>query len=267
MGEIKMEISKPKKYACLSKELQAAYERLPERQRLYADFRAMGHSKATSAVMAGYQSKKPNQMGYIMERKTPYLGEICDILSKDQMSKQIIKEQQDRIDRQNEANNAAKRAKEEQDWLNGKDKDEILPVPKEMDDRLSIIKGNSDVETIRRINFYRNIASGRIKTVKKVSRYNGSGTLLETKIEEVDSVDARIQARKELDRILGLNAVIDIGKINAGGDITINIVDASKKDAIEDPRNAIELDIDSVEVIDGKEVLVAKEVKETANGK
>ena len=49
------------------------------------------------------------------------------------------------------------------------------------------------------------------------------------------------------------------GKKLKVGDITINIVDASKKEELADERNKVYLDPENVEVIDGEKVVVEKE--------
>ena len=103
--------------------------------------------------------------------------------------------------------------------------------------------------------------NGKVKTVRKTKKYNALGALLETKVEEISDVDVKMRARKELDKILGLNQMPDLSKLQMG-DITINIVDASKKEEIEDSRNTVELDPNDVQVIDGEKVIVEQEVKE-----
>ena len=97
-------------------------------------------------------------------------------------------------------------------------------------------------------------------------RYNAMGALIEKKVEEVSDVDTKMKARKELDKILGLNQLIDIDKVQMG-DITINIVDASKQDELEDNRNSIELNPDDVKIIDGEKVVVQEEKVERESAK
>ena len=45
------------------------------------------------------------------------------------------------------------------------------------------------------------------------------------------------------------------------GGITVNIVDASKQEELEDSRNTVKLDPEDVQVIDGEPVLVEEEKK------
>ena len=67
----------------------------------------------------------------------------------------------------------------------------------------------------------------------------------------MDDVDVRIKARKELDRILGLNMLPNIDNLQIGG-ITVNIVDASKKEELEDERNRVVLETKDFVVEDGQ---------------
>ena len=144
--------------------------------------------------------------------------------------------------------------------------DESNPINKQIDalalqdgaeKALEKIEG-ADGETARRIQFYRDVANGKIKTVRKTQKLNAEGAVIGTTIEEISDIDSRIKARKELDRILGLNSIVDIDKLKVG-DITINIVDASKKEELADDRNKVYLDPENIEVIDGEKVVVEKE--------
>ena len=79
------------------------------------------------------------------------------------------------------------------------------------------------------------------------------GEIIEVTVEESCDVETKIKARKELDRILGITTLPDLGSLQMG-DITINIVDASKTEEVEDERNKIELkDKDVIEVSDEDE--------------
>ena len=69
------------------------------------------------------------------------------------------------------------------------------------------------------------------------------------KFEYLDDIETRIKARKELDRILGLNEIVDVASLQMG-DITINIVDASKRDALEDKSNHVELEDKDMVILD-----------------
>lgn len=103
--------------------------------------------------------------------------------------------------------------------------------------------------------------SGATKSVKRTRKYNALGHLVETRIEDMNDIDMRMKARRELDNILGLGTFIDIGKVSVGN-ITVNIVDASKKDELEDSRNKVNLDIDMQETIDGENVIVVDDKDE-----
>ena len=109
----------------------------------------------------------------------------------------------------------------------------------------------ADGETARRIQFYRDILNGKIKSYKKTTTKDENGKIKSVKIEEVDDVDVRIKARKELDRILGLNMLPNIDNLQIGG-ITVNIVDASKKEELEDERNKVVLETKDFVVEDGQ---------------
>lgn len=228
--------TRARKVACFTREQQSFYESLSVRQRKYVDFRGQGYSKTKSYEMAGYSGSNMNQAAYNLERGNKGIAELIDTILTVNRAKAIVENKgNEDINRQIDA----------------------LALQKGAEKALAVIDG-ADGETARRIQFYRDVASGRIKTVKRVKKLNAVGDVLSITIEEISDIDSRMKARKELDRILGLNSVIDIDKFNVG-DITINIVDASKKEELEDSRNKIVLDADKVEVIDGETVIVEKE--------
>lgn len=234
MGKVGL---KPKKYACFTVEEQEAYERLNKNQRKYVDFRGQGYTKAQSYTMAGYGSKVPSQSAYIMEKDNRVIPELIDKLLTQKRARELT-EQESALNQQIDA----------------------LAKQEYAEKTLEAIDG-ADGETARRIQFYRDIMNGKIKTVRKTIKKNCEGAVVETKIEEVSDIDTRIKARKELDRILGLNLLPDVDKLQIGG-ITVNIVDASKKEELQDERNKVVLDVDSVEVVDGESQIVVEEKEE-----
>ena len=231
MGKVGL---KPKKYACFTKEQQEAYEKLAVRQRKYVDFRGQGYSKTVAYKMAGFDGKVAGQAAYILERRNLVLPELISCIQ-GQKKVRDLSDQDSALNQQIDA----------------------LALQDGAEKMMEVIEG-ADGETARRIQFYRDVMNGKIKTVRKTTRYNAMGEKIESKIEEISDVDTKMKARKELDRILGLNQLPDLDKLQVG-DITINIVDASKKEEIEDSRNTIELNPDDVQTIDGEMVVVKEE--------
>lgn len=239
MGKVGL---KPKKYACFTKEQQEAYDKLPSRHRAYVDYRGQGNSKTNSYKMAGFNGKVAGQAAYILEKRSPTIVPLVDcILAQKQVRDLTVQESQ--INQQIDA----------------------LALQEGAEKMLEVIEG-ADGETAKRIKFYRDVMNGKVKTVRTTMRYNAMGALIEKKVEEVSDVDTKMKARKELDKILGLNQLIDIDKVQMG-DITINIVDASKQDELEDNRNSIELNPDDVKIIDGEKVVVQEEKVERESAK
>ena len=239
MGKVGL---KPKKYACFTKEQQEAYEKLAIRQRKYVDFRGQGYSKTIAYKMAGFDGKVAGQAAYLMEKRNAIIAELADCII-NQKKVRDLSVQDSAINQQIDA----------------------LAMQDGAEKMLEVIEG-ADGETARRIQFYRDVMNGKIKTVRKTTRYNAMGEKIETKVEEVSDVDTKMKARKELDRILGLNQLPDLDKLQVG-DITINIVDASKQDELADSRNIVDLDPDDMQVIDGEKVLVKEEKTETESAK
>lgn len=228
-------------FKCFTKEQNEAYWALTAKQRCYIQYRARGNSKSESYRMAfNSEARKAGQAAFLLEQR-PIIATLIGILEK-QHRLDSLSEKESKLSRNLEAKiETAKTA-----------------------EALSLIE-NADGETARRIRFYRDIVDGKIKTVKKTVTKDGDGNITQTKIEESSDINVRINARKELDKILGMNQVVDIGRVQAGG-ITINIVDAGKKDELEDSRNRVVIDLDKVEDIDGETVLVTEEAEEKEDG-
>lgn len=236
MGKVGL---KSTKYECFTEEQQSYYDKLTPNKQRYVDFRGQGHTKSDAYKMAGYSGNASAQAAYVLERRDKAMTELINVMLKARRAKEVAVEKSP-INQTIDA----------------------LAKQQTVEKMLATVD-NCDGETARRIQFYRDILTGKIKTVRKTKRFDGSGHVIDTKVEEVDDVSTRIQARKELDKILGLNEIVDLGNLQMG-DITVCFVDASKKDELEDDRNKIEMDIDRTEVIDGETVLVAKEVEVNA---
>lgn len=222
MGKVGL---KPKKYACFTPEQQEAYEKLPAQQRLYIDYRGKGNGRGQAYTMAGYVAKNPSQTAYLLERRNTNIKELIATLQTNTRARQLTQEESD---------------------LNRKI--DALATQEGAEKMLEVIDG-ADGETAKRIKFYRDVINGKVKTKRTTKKLNALGAVVETKIEEIEDIDAKMRARKELDKLLGLNQLPDMGSLTVG-DITINIVDASKKEELEDKRNTVSLDSDDVVIIE-----------------
>lgn len=218
-------------FAWFTEEQQKVYDGLSVMQQKYISNRARGYTKTNAYILAGYKTKNATQAAYLLERRNPIFEELINAWA----SKYGAKE---------------KKEKELDDKLKAKTEQDDVSKAMEVVD-------NGDTETAARIKFYRDIIAGKIKNTKKITRKNDMGKVIDVRIEESVDIDAKMKARKELDRLLGLNQMIDLGQLSMG-DITINIVDASKKDAIEDSRNKVELEPMEEEVVE----TTAEEVEE-----
>lgn len=231
-----------KSYKVFTEEQEKIYRGFNEAQRKYFDARAAGYTKADAFRMTGRVVKKPNVSAAQFERTNPIVVSLLNVLKRSANVQQVV--------------GGGKGEGELNQKLNA------LATQDSVKRAIEKIEG-ADSETAKRIVFYRDIIDGKIKTVRKTKRFSGDGKLIETKVEEVSDIELRIKARKELDNILGLESVLEMGKV-AVGDITINIVDASKKEELEDDRNKVI--IGKSEMIDGEEVIVVDE-KEEGGGK
>ena len=192
-------------YECLTPEQQLFYEKMTAKQKAYIDQRARGLNRAQAATIAGYGAKNARQAGYLIEKNSAGVREILGILLKDQKAKEI-------------------------EYVNSNMGKKITALAKQKkNDRTLEVIENADPETAKRIKFYQDRIDGRIKSMRETTKFTAAGAMAYKTVEYETSIEARMRARKELDAILGLNAVVELGNVKMG-DITINIVDASKKE-------------------------------------
>lgn len=232
----KKEQTKGRRIACFTPEQQAYYDGLSLKQRRYVDFRGNGYNKTQSYAMAGYAGVNQTQAAHNLESRDKGIAELIETLLAVKKAKAVMVN--DETDEINKRINA-------------------LALQDGVEHILAAV-GEADSETARRIQFYRDIINGKIKSVKKVTKRNAMGAVVSTTIEEFCDIESRIKARRELDRVLGLNKVVDLDSLKVG-DITINIVDASKKEELDDNRNKIMLDPEKVEEVDGEKVVIVDE--------
>ena len=213
------------KFPCFTKEQQKAYDNLPVRQRAYVKFRGQGNNKTQSYSMAGYSGKSLGQAACLLENSSPVIQELIGCLQGVNKLAQLTKPDSE-INRQIDA----------------------LAMQQSAENMLKVIEG-ADSETAKTIQFYRDVMNGKIQTEKTIIKKDAEGKVVETRIEKTSDIDSKMKARRELDKILGLTQLPDLGSLQMG-DITVNIVDASRIDEKEDERNQIEIkQEDVVEVV------------------
>lgn len=214
-----------KRYICFTPEMQDDFDRLPPKHQLFVLYVANGaYSRKGAYVAAGYQDT-PNakKSAYDLEHKIPRFQEFVDAL-RGQKAVQ---------DAYNPDSDVSKTI----DDLAEKELPPAPIVPAEVvGTGASLDVTKLSAEQAARIKFYRDIASGKVKSVKRTKTYDRDNNLTGEKVEEVTDVQAQMRARAELDKILGMNEMLKVGEVKAGS-ITIKIVDCSNREALEDPRN------------------------------
>lgn len=214
-----------KRYACFTEEQQKLFDNMTVMQQKYIIFRAQGQTRTEAYTLAGYKpSKFTAQSANAMERyKVPRMIELIEAMSGVGQRASLMNPASDaskKIDKRVEK--LEKELPPEMDALIPRAKgDEVVPMRPMEVDRISD-------ETAKNIHFYRQIAEGKIKTVRKVTTYDKDGHVTGSRVEETSDIDTRIKAQKELARILGLKEVVELGRATAGN-INIMIVDASRK--------------------------------------
>lgn len=239
------------RFACFTKEQQKEFDKLNPMQQKYVVYRAQGQKKVDAYISAGYAKKGASQGACILENRNPQMQGLIGAMTGHFERERIYQEGTP------ESNKVDKKAK-------GLTKEhQIVPaqMPKVptnsgiMEQRLPSLE-NIGAEEAQRIQFYRQIANGTLKTTRETKTYDKDGNLTGRKVEETSDIDTRIKARKELDRVLGINDMLTIGSVDIG-EMKITIVDASRKSIEDNERMAI-TPADVVEV-DGEQVIRVKD--------
>lgn len=235
------------KYACLTGEQQDRFDAMAPQQKAYVLYRAQGMGKTESYKMAGYKSKTcPGQNAYTLENRLK-MQDIIEAMANQAQRGLAMKEGTSVSKEMDEK--AAQDVPTEMDALFDKNY-----YDEEAIDTTSVSQMVAAMTPDEAANaaFYRKVANGQIRTRKVVSTYDADGKLTGRRVEETIDAGLRMQAQKEYSRILGVRTIVPLGEIRAQN-ITINIVDASKKKDMRDTRDEVQLTPDQFEVKEEKE--------------
>lgn len=239
-----------KRYACFTEEQQKQFDKLNANHKKYVIFRAQGMSKTDAYKMAGYaDTTSPGRNSWKLENyKHPEIPDLVAAMSGTGSRTALMNP---KSDASKELDKKVKKIEEEKvppelliPYETAKENEVVRQRPLE-------VEKLSD-ETAKNIHFFRQIAEGKIKSVKVTTNYDANGNIIGSKKEETSDIETRIKAQKELARLLGLKEVVEIGRATAGN-INIMIVDASKS---MDESKAVapeELVTEAEEVDNGKE--------------
>ena len=216
-----------RRYACFTAEQQQEFDHLGEKVQRYILYLSQGLGKKAAYVAAGYKESANSHKGArVLEWRHPIIKDLVEALRGHNQRQDVYKEGTDiskQIDKMAEGA-----------------LDDVPIVPMDLvgtEDRVKIEEFTA--EQARRAQFYRRVLNGEIKNVKKRTRYDKEGNCIGYEIEETTDVATRMKARVELDKVIGIKDMLNsVGQISVGN-ITINIVDASKQEEKDDERNKI----------------------------
>jgi len=198
----------------LPEDLLAKFNKMNQTAKQYTVNRILGFSKNDSLRNAGSNASNNSSLSSTvqnLEERNPQIEEIVNWGVEHSLEAQI-----------NNDNSAFAKT------LEGKQAEAELA---QLNHATSVMSPNM----AESVEFYRKVAKGEIKTTKIIERYDANKKLIERKKEYIEDVDAKMRAREKLDRLLGINAIQNLGQVQVGS-ISINIVDASKKEETEAER-------------------------------
>lgn len=178
----------------------------------YTVNRILGFSKVDSIRAAGSNAKEGHSLSgtaQSLEERNPQIQEIVDYAQQNNLEAQLM----------NDKSTFAKTIEEKKNELQ----------MQQLNQATSVMSPNM----AESVDFYRKVVSGNIKSKKTTVTYDAKGKEIGRKTEFIEDVGSKMQAREKLDRLLGINAIQNLGQVQVGS-ISINIVDASKKEPDEE---------------------------------
>lgn len=207
----------------LPENLLIGFNKLNATGKQYTVNRILGFNKVDSMKNAGSNAKDNSSLSSTaqsLEQRNPIIEEIVEYAQQHNFEKELLSDE-------------GKFAK----TLDQKEREA-------KEQQLAYASSVMRPDMAESINFYRRVANGSIKKYKTTEKYDAEGNLLFRTREIVDDPSARMLARERMDKLLGINAIQNLGQVQVGS-ISINIVDASKpKD--EDDIDDIIVDVDNI---------------------
>ena len=207
----------------LPQDLLIKFNKMNQTGKQYTVNRILGFSKVDSIRAAGSNAKEGHSLSgtaQSLEERNPQIQEIVDYAQQNNLEAQLM----------NDKSAFAKTIEEKKNELQ----------MQQLNQATSVMSPNM----AESVDFYRKVVSGNIKSKKTIVSYDAQGKEIGRKTEYIEDVGSKMQAREKLDRLLGINAIQNLGQVQVGS-ISINIVDASKKE----PDEEREVDIQNDAII------------------
>ena len=207
----------------LPQDLLIKFNKMNQTGKQYTVNRILGFSKVDSIRAAGSNAKEGHSLSgtaQSLEERNPQIQEIVDYAQQNNLEAQLM----------NDKSAFAKTIEEKKNELQ----------MQQLNQATSVMSPNM----AESVDFYRKVVSGNIKSKKTTITYDAKGKEVSRKTEFIEDVGSKMQAREKLDRLLGINAIQNLGQVQVGS-ISINIVDASKKE----PDEEREVDIQNDAII------------------
>lgn len=230
--------------AFLPQDLLERFNKMNATARQYTMNRICGFNKRESLIAVGTTAKDEASLSSTvqkLEQRNPTINEVIDYCTSHNVADELMnpKSEFNKVVEQK-----AKEVLDPQAELKMQQLNNICKNP-----------NNITPDRARSIQFYQDVIKGAIQTTKTISTYDAKGNLLGKRVEKINDVNVKMQAREKLDRLLGLNALQQLGQVQVGS-IAINIVDASKKDD-----KPIDVQEDA-KVLDTEEIIIDEQVEE-----
>lgn len=216
-----------KRYACFTEEQQKIFDGLKPMHQKYIVLRGAGHSKVEAYKMAGYKGKASAQSAYDLEvKRVPVMVELIGALSGQRQKMEVFNEQA-KIAKEIERKAKEKGVIDEIASAYVPKVAESAPVAQPIDLHAEIEK--MSIDQVQNLQFWREVAMGKIVTEKETKTYDKEGKLTGRKVEKVKDVNVRMKAQEMVTRILNIEEVMELGTIQVPN-VNIMIVDARKKE-------------------------------------
>ena len=251
-------------FRTLPKDMLDEFNKMNMTGRQYTANRVLGMSRADAYIATGSQVKSRDgarSVSSSLEARNPIIQKILDYCANNNIAKELL-------DPNSEFNKAveaeAKKAQEAEQQkveketnalFKAKANEVVEPNAEAKMQQLQLAQNSMTPDFAQSIQFYRDIVNGKTRSYKTIKTYDADGKLIGKRIEETSDIATKMQAREKLDKMLGLNALQQLGQVQIGS-IAIKIMDTSKH---EDENN---IDVQDAVITNTDEIVLEQEVEE-----
>ena len=243
----------------LPKEMLDEFNKMNMTGRQYTANRVLGMERADAIMATGSQTKSragARSVASSLEARNPIIQKVIEYCNNNNVAKELLDPNSD-FNKMVELE-ATKASQQANNALFEKNADQVLePNAEAKMKQLQLASNALTPDLAQSVQFYRDIVNGKTRSYKTIKTYDADGKLIGKRVEETSDISTKMQAREKLDKLLGLNALQQLGQVQIGS-IAIKIMDTSMH---EDEKN-IDIQSDAIVKDASDDIVLEQEVEE-----